>query len=150
MKNMEKVFILGILLFSIVAILEGNRLPRMSQYTIGPGFLPLVVGILMFIIAAIIFAQNILQHKGNTEGKAFIKKEGVFRLSFFVVVLLISLLLNRVLGLVIPITLFMVVIFRYIEKYSWFTSIRVAILCNILLYLVFQTWLGVPLPGVNL
>lgn len=150
MKAMERVFILVMILFSGAVILEGKRLPLMSEYTIGPGFLPQVIGVSMFIIATAMFLQSVMKHKGETGEKAFVKREGAIRLCIFILVLLISLLLNKVLGLVIPLIFFMIIIFQYIEKYSWLTSIKVAVMCNIILYLIFQTWLGVPLPGINL
>lgn len=150
MKAMERVFIIAMILFSGVVILEGTKLPVKSEYTIGPGFLPIVVGIGIFIVSVISIIQNLLKNKGTDSSKKFFSKEGATRLGIFIGVMIVSLLLSKVFGLLISLAIFMIVIFRYVEKYSWIASIRVAIICNVVFYLVFKIWLGVPLPGISL
>lgn len=148
MKRAEKIFTIFLFLFSLVVIREGVSIPKMSEFTIGPGLLPLIIGIMMAIFSIVLFISNFKREK--TTDKPFITKDGLVRLSMFIILLIGSLLLNQWLGLVIPLILFMTLIFRFIEKYSWFTSIRVSVISNIIFYLLFNTWLGVPLPGINL
>lgn len=149
MKLAERLFIITTILFSLVVIREGVRIPIKTEHTIGPGFLPLVIGIGMAIVSVVMLIQNIQKYKGKYQDKSFITKEGVKRLVTFIVILLASLLFNKVLGLVIPLIIFMTLVYRYIEKYSWLTSIKVAVICNVVFYLIFKIWLGVPLPGIN-
>lgn len=149
MKLAERLFIVASILFSLMVIREGVRIPIKAEHTIGPGFLPLVVGIAMAIVSAVMLVKNIQKYREKTEDKPFITKEGLNRLVTFFVILLASLLLNKVVGLVIPLIIFMTLVYRYIEKYSWLTSIKVAVICNVIFYLIFNTWLGVPLPGIN-
>lgn len=148
MKRAEKIFAIFLFLVAIVVIKEGIRIPKSSEFSIGPGLLPLIIGVLMAFFSVVTFIGNFKSEK--TTDKIFITRDGLVRLSMFIILLIGSLLLSQWLGLVIPLILFMTLIFRFIEKYSWFTSIRVSVISNIIFYLLFNTWLGVPLPGINL
>ncbi len=150
MKLMERIFIIGMMIFSGLVIYEGIKLPIKSEYTIGPGFLPIVIGIGIFISSISCIVQSVYKYKKLDTDTKFISKEGATRLGIFIAVLTGALLLNEIFGLLISMVVFMIVILRYVEKYSWFVSIRVAIISNIIFYLIFEIWLRVPLPGINL
>lgn len=147
LKNVELLFIIFLIIISIFLILEGISMPVISQYSIGPGFLPIFIGICIVVVSIILFILNITKNMNENQNTVFITKDGALNLGFFIGVLLITISFYKLLGLIIPLIAFMIIIFRFIEKYSWFTSIKVAVVCNIIFYLIFKIWLGVPLPG---
>lgn len=153
-KNFEMIFLCILILLAILLIFEGLAIPVMSDYSIGPGFLPVTIGFGIIVSALSQVVINIAKIKKkdtkyiNMQNKEFIDKKSLIKVSRFFGILLVSVLLNPFFGILLPLIIFMVLAFRYDEKYSWFTSIKVALITNIIFYLIFKTWLGVPLPGI--
>ena len=146
MRRGEQIFILFIILFSVVILVKSIKLPLKTQYTIGPGFLPMTVSILMIIVSIAIIFQNYQKRESLKQKPMFGGRNDFTRLMLFFALLLISILLMNYLGIIIPLILFMIITFRFIEKYSWVTTLKVSIVSNIIFYLIFKVWLGVPLP----
>ena len=150
MKKAERIFIIIVMFFSFAVIYEGTKIPIISKYSIGPGFLPIFVGVSSVVVTGALLIFSYINPDNENDTKKFMTKEGFIRLSTFVVILMSALLSHNFIGLIVPLTIFMVIIFRYVEKYEWIASIKVAIICNGVFYLIFKVWLGVPLPGINL
>ncbi|OPL08689.1 MAG: hypothetical protein AVO33_09745 [delta proteobacterium ML8_F1] len=149
MKNAERIFILAIMIFSFAVIFEGSIIPVFSQHTIGPGFLPVVVGGALAVTCSALLIFSYIKQDTEQDKKKFISKEGQSRLLIFIVILMGALLLNGILGLIIPLTIFMILSYKMIENYTWWNSIKVAVVSNMIFYYIFKVWLGVPLPGIN-
>ena len=146
MRRGEQIFIILIILFSVIILVNSTKLPLKAEYTIGPGFLPMIVSILMILISIAILFQNYQKRESLKQKPMFDERNDFTRLMLFFALLLISILLMNYLGIIIPLILFMIITFRFIEKYSWVTTLKVSIVSNIIFYLIFKVWLGVPLP----
>lgn len=147
MKIAERLFLLFMSIFAVVIIKECGKLPAGSEYTIGPGFLPRYISYAMILISLILLVQSFIKDK--TEDKDFINKVGFTRLvSFFILLLSASIAINFV-GMVIPLGVLMIIVFKFIEKYDWFSSLKVSILTIAIFYFIFKIWLKVPIPGFN-
>lgn len=146
MKRFEKLFLLFMIIISIIIIKEGLGLPFISKYTIGPGFFPVIIGSGIAIISLIIIIKEFLLKNNND--KPFIELIGIKRIGIYFGAIIIVLLLSEIIGLIVTLILFMIIVFRFIEGYKWVTCIKVAVICNIIFYILFEIWLGVPLPGL--
>lgn len=149
MKIAERLFLSFMIIFAVVIIKECGKLPAGSKYTIGPGFLPRYISYAIILISLILLVQNFIKDKTKDEEKDFINKEGFTRLVSFFILLLFTVIVINFVGMVIPLGVFMIIVFKFIEKYDWFSSLKVSILTIAIFYFIFKIWLKVPIPGFN-
>lgn len=103
----------------------------------GGGFLPLLAGILAIIFAALILRENIKNNlPANFNPKAMIP----------VAALLAIVVASKIIGLILAIAVYLFVWLKYYEKQSLRQSTLIAVICPLILYLVFVMWLKAPLP----
>ena len=146
MKIAERIFLTGISLFAIIMDKECEKLPISSEYTIGPGFLPKLISYGIILVSLIMLVQSFTKSDRGNEYKAFISKTGFIRLLYFFAVFLVAVISVGFVGMLIPLGVFMIIVFKFIEKYNWFSSIKVSVLSLIIFYVIFKVWLGVPIP----
>jgi len=147
MKIAERIFLIVMGLFAIIIAKECEKLPTSSGYAIGPGFLPKFISYAIILISMIMLVQSFTKSKISNKYKAFITKTSAIRVLSFFVVFLIAIISVNFVGMFIPLGVFMIIVFRFIEKYDWFSSIKVSVLSLIIFYVIFKVWLGVPIPG---
>ena len=145
MKKAERIFIIFNLIFSFVILYESRLLPANAEFGVGPGFLPKVVSILSIILCFILIAKSFFKKSSFSDDSKFATKEGFFRLISTFFLLVVSVIAMHYIGMIIPLVLFLVIVFCFIEKYKVFASIRVAVLSVLIFYLIFKVWLGVPI-----
>ena len=151
MKKAEVGFLISIIVFGVVLLYKGAHLPVRSEFTIGPGFLPRVVSYFMILVASGLLIQCLIKNPQSTPKiKEFINGIGLKRLVPFGVLFVGFIFSIKFLGILLPLWVFMVITFRFIEKNSWFSSIGVSTLSVLIFYAIFKMWLGIPLPGINL
>lgn len=110
--------------------------------TIGAGFFPAVTGAALIIIATLMLIQKLRNRKNETEA------EGKFnpRMLIPVGAMAAVLILNQLVGLLGACLVMNYFWLRFLEKFSWKTSIITSALIFIFAFLIFKTWLSVPFP----
>ena len=132
-------FILG-----VMAVITARRTGIGILTNPGPGFLPLVGGLLMILLSLIIFIQAFSREAKEAE-KGWIKI-GNWRIWLVTVCLFFyAFSLNR-LGFVIGTFLLLVFIFQLIERKSWLWATFTAAATIFAVYMVFYVWLQIQLP----
>ena len=149
MKIAERIFILFMGVFAAVIIKECSKLPIGSEYTIGPGFLPRFIAYAMLLISIMLLVKSFNKNKTDGKGKPFIVKAGFMRLISFFILLLLAVVSVDFVGMFIPLGIFMILIFKFVERYSWLSSVKVSVVSVIVFYFIFKVWLGVPIPGFS-
>ncbi|MGE4283902.1 MAG: tripartite tricarboxylate transporter TctB family protein [Clostridia bacterium] len=164
MKIGERVFIIALAIFSFAIIAEAVEMPLDSEYTIGPGFVPFWIAIFMILTAIMLMVQTFERKKGQGDSKsgvaskitsmvtiqAFIKSGAFKRVITMLIIAVVAVWSMSYVGMLIPSFLFLIIAFRFIEEYKWFTSIRVSLATMVVLYLIFKVWLGVQIPDLFL
>jgi hypothetical protein len=145
MKRAEMIFIFFLAFVSTMIIKEGLGLPLQDGFAPGPGFLPIVVGVLLLLNSIFLLYKNI---KSNKDESFFEKVGGLKNLSIFIITFILVILFGEKIGLILSLSIFMVIVFRYIEKYEMKKCILVAIVSNLVFYVIFDMWLGINLPGL--
>jgi hypothetical protein len=118
----------------------------------GAGFFPLIIGLIIVLLSLILLlqyflskrvrskkeasAKNTLEQKRTTLGKV---------LPYALLMLLYGLLMKNV-GFFITTLLFLLIILRYVERRGWRSTLLVGLFTTVMSYLLFEYWLGVPLP----
>jgi putative tricarboxylic transport membrane protein len=114
----------------------------------GPGFLPLLCGVIMATLSLIIFFQGIM--KGKAKAKA--KEEGSFltarwgKLIAALAILFTYAFLIEEFGFLLMTFVFMLFTLKVVEPTRWRTAVIVSVLATILSYFLFEVWLKVPMP----
>lgn len=129
---------------AVAAVESARLLPYGVVRAPGPGFFPwwtsVVLAILSLVLLGQALRQPIAQRFGEDPGR-------VVRVTGVLAVLAVYSLVLDVVGY--PIATFLVVLFmlRVTEPHRWAVALGVAVLAAGGSYLVFATWLSVPLPA---
>ena len=110
----------------------------------GPAFLPFWLGLAMAVLATALLIGAI---RAADAGDAWLPRgEGLRRLLLVLGSTTALVLLLDVLGMVVATLLFLLVLFRGIDRQPWTLSVAVAVAIAGLNFLVFTYWLRVPMP----
>jgi hypothetical protein len=130
------------LVFAALAALwiaKGATMPLWQGFAPDSGFLPLIYGVLLFVLAAAVLVQ-LVAAKDARPGEAIRKP-----------LVILGALLATVAALPFAgfaISVFALLLFLYaaVERLPMLASVAVSGATTGVLYLIFRTWLGVPLP----
>ena len=109
---------------------------------IGPGFLPLVLSILIIVIL-IIEVLVIIKKKESNPHQAHNKKG--LRQVIFVISIILTLILIKFFGMLISLGLFIFITLLTLEKRSLMNSILFSLISLLVIYIIFDRFLGVSL-----
>ncbi len=116
--------------------------PLLSEYGLSSGFLPLLLGIILFILSFIWFISNRIKGK-DSSWREMIPSRGP------IIITLISIvwsLIFEITGTIISLFLLTAGIWVVYERLSWRSSLLGALALSLVTYILFSTLVGVPLP----
>ncbi len=120
------------------------ELPYFQRITPGPGFFPRWVGGLFAVLAAVLFVNTLRSREGLDE--SWPDRGGWRNIGVTAGVLGLSIALFDTLGYVLSTTLLMLVTLAVLGRHRLPVLLGVSALTSIGTYLLFSTWLRVPLP----
>lgn len=126
-------------LLGILWIVAAARMPLWSGFVPQSGFIPLWYGITLFGLAAAILAKLYWEKKPQQE-------EPVGKPLVVLAALAASIVGLSLIGFAPSIFLLLLVLFAAVERLSIVRSLAVAAAVTAVLFLIFRTWLRVPLP----
>ena len=129
---------------SAAVVFLSSKLPFGGFASPGAGFLPLLVGILMFLLSLILFVQCFL--KADKEVKALWAKSGTGRVLLILLSLVFYGLFLEMLGFILMTFLLMSFLLLAIGRQRKVLVILLALSSALGCYAVFQLWLNVQLP----
>ena len=132
------------MIVSGVTVLLSSKFPFGSFANPGPGFLPLSVGILMFLLSLILFVQSFLKEKG--EGRTLWSKGSTARVLLILASLIVYGVLLESLGFILMTFLLMGFLLLAIGSQRIILAFFISLFSSIGCYAVFQLWLEVQLP----
>ena len=110
----------------------------------GPAFLPFWLGLVMAMLAAGLLVGAV---RSTEPGDAWLPRgDGLRRLVLVLGATTALVALLNVVGMVVGTLLFLVGLFRYLDRQSWPITLAVALAIAGLNFLVFTYWLRVPMP----
>lgn len=155
MRVANTIAALCVALLGITTIGLARQLPYDAEYGPGAGFLPFWLGVTLALLSVFLLrdawkrpAPNDAVASGETSGSAtfFDFTPGALTpwLIFLGSAVLVSVFFEH-LGFALSIGLFMLITMRWTARQSWLWSIALALITPIVFYLVFVTFLMVPL-----
>lgn len=133
------------LLFGAWVIYQASLLPYKSDYGPGPGFLPLWLGVALCLCGAILLSSSLA--RGVPDRKWLPDREGARKILLVLGATAAAVAAMYWVGMNVAVGLYLLFLLRAIDRRPWITTVGVAILSPVALYLIFQRWLLVPLPN---
>lgn len=142
--NSERISSLALILLSVLILAESRSYPLGTIDYPGPGFLPILLGIAIGLMALILFISSWAQMPPRKtswpDRQGFIKVGAIF-IGIFLFTLLIE-----VSGYLLNTFLLFVMLLRPVGKQSWPLTLLISFAAVLTAYLLFDVWLKVPLP----
>ena len=144
MITLYRVFL--VLMAAIAAFMmpEAMGLPRDSQYTIGPGFLPLIMLGLTIVCCVILLLLDLREKSSAT-----VKKESIPKMVLYILATGLLIFCMEHVGIVLSVAVYIFCITFFVEKHPPLTAAKVAIITSALIYGIFHVWLKVPMSICN-
>jgi hypothetical protein len=129
------------LVFAVVGalwIFKGARMQLWDGFAPDTGFLPLVYGVLLAVLSAIVVGQVLLSPAPPSESS---RKPLTVAAALAVAVAALPYA-----GFALSVFLLLLFLYAVVERLPWLSSTLASAGTTAVLYLIFKTWLRVPLP----
>jgi hypothetical protein len=127
------------------------KLKYMSEFAPGSGFLPFWLGVALVVLSILFIIGRLRKgalnhaHTGDdSNGDSLTPISG--RPVAIALGLIVCVGVIDYVGFIAAVTVYLVYLTRLIERESWLASLSVSAGATVVLYLIFHSWLGVPLP----
>lgn len=144
MITLYRVFL--VLLAAVAGLMmpEAMGLPKDSQYTIGPGFLPLIMLGAIIICCVVLLALD-LRDKANVS----VKKESIPKMLLYIMATGLLIFCMEHVGIILSVVVYIFCIIFFVEKHPPLTALKVSLITGGLIYAIFHIWLKVPMSICN-
>lgn len=144
MITLYRVFLVLLALVAGLMMPEAMGLPKDSQYTIGPGFLPIIM-LGATIVCCVILLLLDLKDKTN----ATVKKESIPKMLLYIMATGLLIFCMEHVGIVVSVAVYIFSIIFFVEKHPPLTALKVSLITSGLIYGIFHVWLKVPMTICN-
>ncbi len=139
----NRLFLLVMALICGVMLSSALNWPLKTQYTIGPGFLPI------FMLCVVILCCIILFFFDKSSPEVLLNKRQLIRLGLYFAALIVMILLMEHLGIIASVALFTFFIVYWVEKNSLFDGLKVSLTTTLVVWAIFDLWLDIPITILN-
>jgi putative tricarboxylic transport membrane protein len=114
----------------------------------GPGFFPFIAGLVLGVLAAVVYlqARRAASSTGETKAPLWANPSGVKKVVLTTIVLLVYAIGMYYVGFLVSTFIFFVFLLRTIEPQRWSLVILESLLASGISYLIFEIWLQAQLP----
>ena len=135
------------LLLGIAYLAASIRLPLGTKIRPGAGLFPLLVGVSLTTLSALVLISSLKQKEESSKDKEpFPEGEDRRRVAAMAVTLILFVILLKPLGYIVSSALLLAATFRLLGLQSWGKIIPISILTAAISYYVFDSLLGTLLP----
>lgn len=147
MRKGDRIFGLICLGLSFWLILEASRYDYRTEFTPGPGFAPLWLGVIMGLFSLYLIV-NSYRRKGKKDDEKRIlpERKSLRRIGLILLLLAGYVVLFMSLGFLLSTCALVILLLYLLESYSLFRSFFYGILFSGFAFLIFQYWMEVELP----
>ena len=134
---------IGVLGLGAAITFFAGRLPYTAEYGLGPGFMPLWIGMVLMGCAVITIIQSLRQAGGLQ--KKFVTPR-TRKVGFVFFTLIVTFVAVRFLGLAVSLGLFTGFTMKTVGQHGWALSAIVTLATAAAVYVIFGYLLDIPLP----
>ena len=136
----------GVLFFlGLVLAFDATKLTFWGPMGPREGFFPVILGVFLGGLGLLLVIRAVCRRPSSAEPQKVLGPKKAKLLIYVAAFLLFGVGLNYA-GYTLTIVLFLVFIFRFVEKRTTIFTIATTVICVILSYFVFVKFLGIPLP----
>jgi len=141
-----------LLLLGLFLAIRSTEFRIWSRSGPGAGFFPLIIGLIIILLSLILLLQYILSKRVRDKTKAASKdapeqnRSTPIKVCSYALLMVLYGLLMKDVGFFITTFLFLFVVLKYAERRGWRSTLLVGLITTVVSYLLFEYWLGVPLP----
>ncbi len=146
MKRLDQITASIIFLGSLWYVFEALKMPLMAGKAPGSGWMPLMLGILMAFLAALLFLSAARRSPSNDKPVEWPKDKGLINNIGILVGLGICIALLQLVGYLISTFVFLLGLLFLLGRYNWKFATGTAAISTAILYWIFKIWLEIPLP----
>lgn len=146
MRRADQLTGIFLLVFSVVVMEGGRRMPPSNTFGPGAGFLPFWLGVAMAVLSILLVVSATREPVTAADRAPFPRGRAVWRIIATIAALAAFILLLETLGFLLATALLSAFLLRAIERERWARTATVAVANAFGLYIVFQKLLGVSLP----
>lgn len=158
---LERYFVSFLLLLSAFYVIYAFRLPLYSANgMIGAGFFPRMISVILFLLVCWYFiillrrkTERHEKHEKNTSkrnqsnaSQADSSKKTLMQQCILIIFLIACIALTNVIGILPTTGVFMFVMLAAVQRIPWMKSLIFSIAVLIVMYTIFDLWLGIALP----
>ena len=148
MKKAEMMTGVFLLVLSGLVIWESSKMPPSASFGPGAGFLPFWLGILLAVLATILFVSAWRRQAQEQDSKpVFPGKQALFAITLVLAGLAGYIVLIEVLGYLLDTFLFVVFLVKVVEREKWPLTLKLAVATTAGLFIIFQVLLKITLPS---
>lgn len=148
MKKAEMITGVFLLVLAGSVIWFASEMPPSATFGPGAGFLPFWLGILLAVLATILFATAWYRPVTDKESQpVFPGKKALFTITLVLVGLAVYIELIEILGYIADTFLFVVYLVKVVEREKWPLSLILAVCTSAGLFIIFQVLLQITLPS---
>jgi putative tricarboxylic transport membrane protein len=146
MIRAERVTCLLFMAFAVFVGFESIKYPLGTIDNPGPGFLPLLLGVAMAVMAIALTVKVWKNGTAKAHCLFWPDQGGLPKVSLAFVTILLFTALLEITGYMINIFFLFLVLLRPIGRQKWIWSIAISMGATLVAYLLFDKWLMIPLP----
>ncbi len=147
MKRLDQITALIVFVASLWFTFEALKMPLAAGKAPGSGWLPLILGLLMAFLSALLFIAAARRPVSQDRNVSWPTGKGLANNVAIVVGLAISVALLQLLGYIVSTFVFLLGLTLFLGRYNWKSATAMAVITTAILYWVFQQWLMIPLPS---
>lgn len=143
MKPSELLFLAGLSVFAGVTLIGSMDMPFSSGQTFGPGFLPLIMGLSVITICAMIGLRGFLRAGPASNAT---EVTGNIAPVLFAIALIAAAIAGASFGsLLLPLGVCIMVVTGYLLNRGWVVALVSTLITLVAIYAIFGIWLQIPI-----
>ena len=147
MLSQERVIGVVSVISAVVLWYLAAGLPSIPTHgDVGPAFFPRVIASLFLILGVLFLVIGPRLRAKTTEDTPSISRNDILRAALLLVLTVAYVASQDILGFVVATALYLFAGRFVFGSRRWLSTTLFAVVCAVVLYLVFKTWLNVPLP----
>jgi len=146
MKKRETIIAAIWMLFGLTVAIWSSTFPFGSRKSLGPAFLPFILGVIIVFFGTILFFQSLFSKKEKIFAPIVPKGTALTRVSLTLGGMLVAALLFDLVGFILSVFCLILLLFRIIEPKKWRTDLFYVTVFTFGSYLLFHLLLKVELP----